>query len=81
MSSANCLFSIFPKKEDPDQVCQKDQYMSIENPLNPSDLNSQKIKHKYPKLNYTEVKEVLEFFSTFDGIIKTLVLPKGPQQV
>ena len=80
MSSANCPFSIFPKKEDPDQARQKDQYISIDIPLNPSDLNSQKITHEYRKLNSTEVEEVLEFFSTFDDIITTLALPKGPQR-
>jgi hypothetical protein len=80
MSSANCPFSIFWKKENPGQVRRKDQYISIDIPLNPSDLNSQKITHKYRKLNSTEVEEALEFFSTFDDIITTLVLPKGPQR-
>jgi hypothetical protein len=79
MSSAYCPFSIFSKKEDPDQVRQKDQYISIDIPLNPSDLNSQKITQEYRKLKSTEFEEVLEFFSSFYDIITTLVLPKGPQ--
>ena len=80
MSAANCPFSIFPKKEDPDSMRRKDRYVSIDIPLDPNDPNSQKITHEYPKLNSTEVEEVLEFFSTFDDIVKTLALPRGLQR-
>jgi hypothetical protein len=80
MSSANCPFSIFPKKEDPDSMRRKDRYVSIGIPLDPNDPNSQKITHEYPKLNSTEVEAVLEFFSTFDDILKTLALPRGLQR-
>jgi hypothetical protein len=79
MSSANCPFSIFPKKEDPNLIRQKDRYVSIDIPLDPSNPNSQEITHEYPKLNSTEIEDVLEFFSTFDDVVKTLVLPEGKQ--
>jgi hypothetical protein len=52
----------------------------IDIPLNPSDLNSQKITHKYDKLNTTEVEDILEFFSVFDDVLKTLALPEGSQR-
>ena len=80
MSSSNCPFSIFPRKEDPESTRRKDRYISIDIPLDPSDPNSQKINHEYLKLNSTEVEDVLEFFSTFDDIVKTLNLPRGPQR-
>jgi hypothetical protein len=41
---------------------------------------SQKITHEYNKLNSTEVEDVLEFFSTFNDIMKTLALPEGSQR-
>jgi hypothetical protein len=80
MSSANCPLSIFPKKEDPDAMRRKDRYVSIDIPLDPSDPTSQKITHEYNKLNSTEVEDVLEFFSTFNDIVKTLALPEGSQR-
>ena len=80
MSSANCPFSIFPKKEDPNLIRQKDRYVTIDIPLDPSDPNSQKITHKYPKLNSTEIEDVLKFLSTFDNVVKTLALPEGTQR-
>ena len=80
MSSANCPFSIFSKKEDHDSVRRKDKYIFIDIPLDPTDPNSQKITHEYLKLNSTEIEEVLEFFSTFDDIVNTLALPRGPQR-
>jgi hypothetical protein len=80
MSSANCPFSIFPKKEDPESTRKKDRYITIEIPLDPTDPNSQRISHEYQKLNSTEVEEVLEFFSTFDDIVTTLALPRGIQR-
>jgi hypothetical protein len=80
MSSANCPLSIFPKKEDPDVMRRKERYVSINIPLDPSDPTSQKITHEYNKLNFTEVEDVLEFFSTFDDIVKTLALPEGSQR-
>jgi hypothetical protein len=61
-------------------IRQKDRYVSIDIPLDPSDPNSQKITHEYPKLNSTEIEDVLEFFSTFDDVVKTLVLPEGKQR-
>jgi hypothetical protein len=57
----------------------KDRYVSIDIPLDPNDSNSQ-ITHEYHKLNSTEGEEVLEFFSTFDDIVKTLALPRGLQR-
>jgi hypothetical protein len=80
MSSANCPFTTFPKKEDANLIHQKDWYITIDIPLYPSNPNSQKITHKYLKRNFTEIEEVLEFFSTFDDIVKTLALPHGPQR-
>jgi hypothetical protein len=80
MSSANCPFSIFAKKEDPNAMQQKDRYVSIDIPLDPSDPTSQKITHEYSKLNSTEIEDVLELCSTFDDIVKTLALPRGPQR-
>ena len=80
MSSSNCPFSIFPKKEDPDLSRRKDKFISIDIPLDPSDPNSQKISHEYRKLNSTDIEDVLEFFSTFDDIVSTLALPEGPQR-
>jgi hypothetical protein len=80
MSSANCPFTIFPKKEDADSIRRKDWYITIDIPLDPSNPNSQKITHEYLKLNSTEIEEVLEFFSTFDDIVKTLALPSGSQR-
>ena len=80
MSSANCPFTIFPKKEDIDSIRRKDRYITIDIPLDPSNPNSQKITHDYQKLNSTEIEEVLEFFSTFDDIVKILALPRGPQR-
>jgi hypothetical protein len=77
MILANCPFSIFPKKEDTDS---KDRNITINIPLDLSNPNSQKITHEYLKLNSIEIEEVLEFFSTFDDIVKTLALPSGPQQ-
>jgi hypothetical protein len=77
MSSADCPFSIFQKKEDPDAMRRKDQYVSINIPLDPSNPTSQKITHEYNKLNSTKIEDVLEFFSTFDDIVKTLALPRG----
>jgi hypothetical protein len=65
MSSANCPFSIFPKTDIP---------------LNPSNPNSQKITHKYHKLNSTEVEDILELFSVFGNVVKTLALPEGSQR-
>jgi hypothetical protein len=79
MSAANCPFSIFPKKDDPDSIRRKDRYVSIDIPLDPNDPSSQKITHEYNKLFSTEVEDVLEFFSTFDNIVKALALPQGPQ--
>jgi hypothetical protein len=55
MSSANCPLSILSKKEDPDAMRQKDRYVSINIPLDPSNPTSQKITHEYNKLNSTEV--------------------------
>ena len=78
MSSAICSFCIFLKKEEPDQAHQKVRYISIDIPLDPSDSNSEKISHEYQKLNSTEMEDVLEFFSTFVDIVKTLALPRGP---
>jgi hypothetical protein len=80
MSSANCPFSIFPKKDDPDLIRRKDRYVSIDIPLDPNNLSLQKITHKYNKLFSTEVEDILEFFSTFYNIVKTLALPQGPQR-
>ncbi len=80
MSSANCPFALFPKIEEANLIYQKDWYITIDIPLDPSNPNSQKITHKYLKLNSTEIEEVLEFFSTFGDIVKTLALPSGPQQ-
>ena len=80
MSSANCPFSIFPKKEGLESSKRKDKYVTIDIPLDPSDPHSQKITHEYQKLTSTEIEEVLEFFSTFDDIVKTLALPRGPQR-
>jgi hypothetical protein len=80
MSSANFPFSIFPKKEDPESFKRKDKYVTIDIPLDPSDPHSQKITHEYQKLISTEIEEVLEFFSTFDDIVKTLALPRGLQR-
>jgi hypothetical protein len=80
MSSANCPFSIFPKKEDLDSIRRKDRYITINIPLNPSDPNSQKITHEYHKLNSTEVEDILEFFSVFDDVVKTLALSEGSQR-
>jgi hypothetical protein len=80
MSSANCPFSIFPKKDDPESSKQKDKYVTIDIPLDPSNPHSQKISHNYQKLNSTEIEEILEFFSTFDNIVNTLALPSGPQR-
>jgi hypothetical protein len=59
-------------------IRQKDRYITINIPLDPSNPNSQKITHEYLKLNSTEIEEVLEFFSTFDDIVKTLALPSVP---
>jgi hypothetical protein len=81
MSSANCPFSIFPKKDDPDSICRKDRYVLIDILLDPNDPSLQKITHEYNKLFSTEVEDVLEFFSTFDNIVKTLALPQGPQSL
>jgi hypothetical protein len=58
----------------------KDRYVSIDTPLDPSDPTSQKITHEYKKLNSIEFEDVLEFCSTFDDIVKTLALPRGPQR-
>ena len=80
MSSSNCPFSIFPRKEDPESARWKDKYVSIDIPLDPNDPTSQKITHEYPKLNSTEIEDVLEFFSTFVDVVKTLVLPEGKQR-
>jgi hypothetical protein len=80
MSSSNCPFSIFPRKEDPESACRKDKYVSIDIPLDPNDPTSQKVTHEYQKLSSTEVKDVLEFFSMFDDIVNTLALPTGPQR-
>jgi hypothetical protein len=80
MSSANCPFSIFLKKEDSESTRKKDRDITIEIPLDPSDPYSQRISHEYQKLNSTEVEEVLEFFSTFDNIVTTLALPRGIQR-
>jgi hypothetical protein len=77
MSSANCPSFIFPKKDDPGSIRRKDRYVSIDIPLDPNDPSSQKITHEYDKS--TEVEDVLEFFSTFDNIVKALALPQGPQ--
>jgi hypothetical protein len=80
MSSANCPFSIFPRKESPETMRKKDRYVSINIPLDPSDPSSQKITHEYNKLYSTEVEDILEFFSTFDDIVNTLSLPEGLQR-
>ena len=80
MSLANYPFKIFLKKEDADSIRWKDWYISIDIPLDPSNPNSQKFTHEYLKRNSTEIEEVLEVFSTFDGIVKTLALPSGPQR-
>jgi hypothetical protein len=69
MSSANCPFSIFPKKDDPDLIRRKNRYVSIDIPLDLNDPSSQKITHEYNKLFSSEVEDILEFFSTFDNII------------
>jgi hypothetical protein len=79
MSSANCPFSIFTKK-DLDAMQQKDRYVSVNIPLDPSHPTSQKITHEYSKLNSTEIEDVLEFFSAFDDIMKTLAIPRVPQR-
>jgi hypothetical protein len=79
MSSSNCPFSIFPRKEDPESARRKDKYVSINIPLDPNDPTSQKITHEYLKLNTTEIEDVLGFFSMFDDIVSTLALPTGPQ--
>jgi hypothetical protein len=80
MSSANFPFSIFPKKDDPDSFRRKDRYVLIDIPLDPNDPSSQKITHKYNKPFSTEVEDILEFFSTFDNIVKTLALSQGAQR-
>jgi hypothetical protein len=80
MCSANCPFSIFLKKEDPESFKQKDKYVTINIPLDPSDPHSQKITHKYQKITSTKIEEVLEFVSNFNDIAKTLALPRGLQQ-
>jgi hypothetical protein len=80
MSSANCPFSIFPQKEEPESFKRKDKYVTINITLNPSDPHSQKITYEYQKLTSTKIEEALEFFSTFDDIVKTLALPRGLQQ-
>jgi hypothetical protein len=80
MSSANCPFSIFLEKDNPGSIRRKDRYVLIDNPLDPNDLSSQKLSHEYNKLFSTEVEDMLEFFSTFDNIVKILALPQGPQR-
>jgi len=80
MSAANCPLSIFPKKEDTDHARRRERYFTINIPLDPSDPNSEKISHEYLKLNSTEVEDILEFFSTFDDVVKNLAIPRGPQQ-
>jgi hypothetical protein len=55
-------------------------HVSINIPLDPSNPTSQKITHKYNKLNFTEHEDILEFFSTFDNIVETLALPEGSQR-
>jgi hypothetical protein len=79
MSSANCPFSIFLKKDDPDSIRRKNRYVLIDIPFDPDDPSSQKITHKYNKLFSTGVEDILEFFSTFYYIVKTLALLQGPQ--
>jgi hypothetical protein len=80
MSSANCPFTIFLKKEDANLIRQKDWYITNDISLDPSNPISEKITHKYLKLNSMEIEEVLEFFSMFDNIFKNLALPSGPQR-
>jgi hypothetical protein len=80
MSSANCPFFIFPKKDDPDLICRKDRYVLIDIPLDPNDPSLQKITHEYNKLFSNEVEDVLDFFSTFEDIFKTLASLPGPQR-
>jgi hypothetical protein len=80
MSSVNCPFFIFPKKDDPDLIRRKDKYVLIDIPLDPNNPSSQKITHKYNKLFSNEVEDILEFSSNFDDIVKTLALPQGPQR-
>jgi hypothetical protein len=63
------------KENDPDLISRKDSYVSIDIPLDPNDPSLQKITHEYNKLFSTEVEDVLESFSTFVNIVKTLVLP------
>jgi hypothetical protein len=63
MSSANCPFSIFPKKDDPESSKQKDKYVTIDIPLDPSDPHSQKISREYQKLYSTEIEEILVFLA------------------
>jgi hypothetical protein len=80
MSSANYFFSIFPKKDDPDLICRKNRYALIDIPLDLNNPSLQKITHKYNKLFSIEVEDILEFFSTFDDIVKTLAFPQGSQR-
>jgi hypothetical protein len=61
-------------------IRKKDRYISIDIPLDPNNPSLQKITHEYNKLFSTEVEDVLEFFSIFDYIVKTLALPQGPQR-
>jgi hypothetical protein len=79
MSSSNCPYSIFLRKEDPKCSCQKDKYLSIHIPLDANDPTSQKITQEWQKLDSTEVEDVLEYFSMFDNIVSTLALPTGLQ--
>ena len=74
----SCPFFTFPKKESPDASRHKEKYVTIDIPLDPQDPSSQKISHEYKKLNSTEIKDILEFFSTFDDVVNTLELPRGP---
>jgi hypothetical protein len=58
-------------------LTQFDRYVLIDIPLDPNNPLLQMITHEYNKLYSTEVEDILEFFSTFDNIVKTLALPQG----
>jgi hypothetical protein len=74
MSSANCPFSIFPKKDDPESSKRKDKYVTIDIPLDPSDPHSQKISHEYQKLNSTEIEEIIHFKRTSLSVLNRRAL-------
>jgi hypothetical protein len=55
MSSANCPFSIFLKKDEPDLIRRKDKYVLIDILLDLNNPSLQTITHEYNKLFSTEV--------------------------